>query len=63
MAKNDEDLFSNTEPKPQYYWGKMTKMFSNDDDTEMTQIDVTFLPKKKKQSQVSLRAVTGVNKN
>lgn len=29
-----------------YYWGKVTKLFSNDEDTEVTQVEVDFLQKK-----------------
>lgn len=36
--------FSN--PKPQYYWGKVIKTFSTDEDTDVTQVEIDFLKKK-----------------
>ena len=32
--------------KPSYYWGKITKVFSDDDDTDVTAVEVDFLQKK-----------------
>ena len=31
-----------TEPKPQYYWDKVTKVLSENDNTAMTKIQVDF---------------------
>ncbi|XP_050705474.1 uncharacterized protein LOC126990869 [Eriocheir sinensis] len=33
-------------PKPQYFWGKILKVFSSDEETEVTQVEVDFLQKK-----------------
>ena len=35
-----------SDPKPQYYWGKLTKVFSTDEDTDVTEVEVDFLQKK-----------------
>ena len=34
-----------TEPKPHYYWGKLTKVFSDNGDTDMTLIEVHIYKK------------------
>ena len=33
-------------PKPHYFWGKIVKVFSSDEETEVTQVEVDFLQKK-----------------
>ena len=35
-----------SEPKPYYCWGKITKVFSNDEDTAIDQVEVDFLRRK-----------------
>ena len=35
-----------TDPKPHYYWGKLTKVFATDKDTDVTEVEVDFLQKK-----------------
>lgn len=32
-----------TEPKPTYYWGKISKVFSNDGNSNVTDFEVNFL--------------------
>lgn len=38
--------FLYTEPKVQYYGGQATKVFPDDDNSDVTQIEVNFLEKK-----------------
>ena len=33
-------------PKPHYFWGKILKVFSSDEETDVTQVEVDFLQKK-----------------
>ena len=33
-------------PKPHYFWGKIVKLFSNDEEADVTQVEVEFLKKK-----------------
>ena len=43
-----------TEPRPQYYWGIVTKTFSDDEETNVMKIEVDFLQKKTLSSDPSL---------
>ena len=40
-------------PKPHYFWGKVIKVFSSDEETDVTQVEVDFLQKKKISSDPS----------
>ena len=35
-----------SDPRPCYYWGKITKVFSDDDETDINAVEVDFLKKK-----------------
>ena len=45
LATTGVCTFGSTEPTHQYYWGKVNKVFSNDDDIDVTQIKKHVLQK------------------